>query len=200
MIQVDLHQKSGPKSGIVNNQKGQSTVEFALTLILFMAFTLFYFQLSMVMAFGNFAHYATFMSARALLSAGYDAMDQKDRSRLVIVKMLKKSEGQAGVDKFPSIARGFGGGGEVGGLSNDPPDNFQPHVRDFSWMQGVRYTFRSKVFVIPLAGMGSAGKADTRPTVNTLTLTSESWLGRETSYMECQNEMGKFSGLFDNGC
>lgn len=180
-------------------ESGQSTVEFALTLVLLLAFIFFYFQLTMIFAFGNFVHYATFMSARAYSSAGGDPSDQRDRAKLVIVRLLKRSEGQAGIDKFPSVAKGVGGS-DVGGFSVDAPPEYQADNRDYSWMQGVRYTFRSKLFIIPLAGMGPAGKKDLAPNVNSMTLTSESWLGREPSYMECQDEMARFSGLFDNGC
>jgi len=183
----------------LKDTQGQSTVEFALTLILFLAFTLFYFQLAMVLAFGNYAHYATFMAARSYLSAGANVGDQRERAKDVIVRMLKRSVGQAGIDKFPSIARGFGGS-EVGGLNMDSPSDFRTADRDYSWLQGVRYTFRSRLFMIPLAGFSKAGRADLQPSVNSLTLTSESWLGREPTYSECQNEMKVFSGLFDNGC
>ncbi len=178
------------------NKRGQSTVEFALTLIMMLSFLLFFFQLSMVFAFGNYVHYATFMSARAYLAAGSDPGDQKSRAREVIVRMLKKSVGQAGVDKFPSIARGIGGG-DPGGFQVDSPTEYKPTDIHFSWMQGVRYTFRSKIFLIPL---GRPRKKGTENSLNSITLTSESWLGREPSDAECRDEMGKKLWFFDNGC
>ena len=180
------------------NEVGQSTVEFALTLMLLLAFVFFFFQLTMVSAFGNFAHYATFMAARAYLSAGADRQDQRERAKDVIIKLLKKSAGQAGIDRFPSIAKGFRGS-EIGGLDLDPPGQFNPTDRNFSWLEGVRYTFRSKLFLIPLAGLG---RSEGGPAANFLTLTSESWLGREPSFEECKVDLEKTSGLvfFDNGC
>jgi hypothetical protein len=183
------------------DSKGQSTIEFALTLILLMAFMLFYFQLTLVLSFGNYVQYATFMSARAYLSAGPSREDQRTRARDVIVQMLKRSAGQSGVDKFPSIARGVGG--DPGGFEVDPPAEFNPTNRDFSWMQGVRYTFRSKLFLIPMAGTGQFGrqeKSSMGPQLNSLVLTSESWLGREPPDDECRNDMGKNAWFFDNGC
>lgn len=177
-------------------QQGQSTVEFALTLILFLAFILFYFQLSMIFAFGNYAHYATFMSARAMLSAGATKSDQVTRAKDVIILTLKKSAGQAGVDKFPMIAKGFGEG-EVGGLALDAPEQYKAGDRTFSWMQGVRYTFKGKLFLIPFGG--SSGKTPTGDTMNSISLTSESWLGREPSEEECRTYM-KNGWFFDNGC
>jgi hypothetical protein len=182
---------------ILSNRKGQSTVEFALTLIMLLAFLLFFFQLSMVFAFGNYVHYATFMSARAYLSSGSDIEDQKSRAREVIVRMLKKSVGQAGVDKFPSIARGIGGG-DPGGFQADPPSQYNPTDLHFSWMQGVRYTFRSKIFLIPLGRARKKKQAEND--LNSITLTSESWLGREPTDAECRNDMGKKAWFFDNGC
>lgn len=186
---------------ILKDQKGQSTVEFALTVILLLAFMLFYFQLSLVLSFGSYVQYATFMSARAYLSAGPSRADQVERAKYVIVQMLKKSQGQAGVDKFPWIARGFKGG-DPAGFEVDPPGNYNPTDRDFSWLQGVRYTFKSRLFVIPLAGTGSAGREERAgmSTINSLTLTSESWLGREPPDDECRNDMGKNGWSFDNGC
>jgi hypothetical protein len=190
-----------PKLSTSFNESGQSTVEFALTLILLLAFMLFYFQLSLVLSFGSYVQYATFMSARAYLSAGPSREDQATRARDVIVQMLKKSAGQSGMDKFPAIAKGFGQG-DPAGFNVDPPSQYNPTVRDFSWMQGVRYTFKSKLFMLPLAGSGSAGRQEkaSMSALNGLVLTSESWLGREPPDDECRNDMGKNAWFFDNGC
>ena len=177
------------------NESGQSTIEFALTLILLLDYVLFFFQLSMVFSFGKYVHYATFMSARAFFAAGPTEEDQKSRSKDVIVYMLKKSAGQAGVDKFPSIAKGVGGG-DPGGFQAGPASQYSPTDLHFSWMQGVRYTFKSKLFLLPLAGAG--GKASN--SVNSVTLTSESWLGREPTDSECRSDMGGKRWFFDNGC
>jgi len=182
----------------ISNNSGQSTVEFVLSFVLFFSFVLFYFQLCMVFAFGNFVHYATFMSARAYLAASSDRFDQRDRAREVLVSMVKKSVGQAGVDKFPSIARGFGQG-DPGGFQVDPPSQYEERDRALSWMQGDRYTFKSNLFMSPLAGLGKAGTTS-NDSLNSLTLTSESWLGREPADDECRGDMGKKKWIFDNGC
>lgn len=189
---------------LLRNDKGQSTIEFALTMILLIAFILFYFQLSMTFAFGNFVHYATFMSARAFLAAGPTYEDQKERARSVIVRMVKRGEGQAGTDRFPSLARGVGEG-DPRGVQMDPPAQFNIDDSDFSWMQGVRYTFRSKLILIPFAGTGRAGKPEAtgnspQKPGNSVTLTSESWLGREPDDDECRALLGKGGWAFDNGC
>ena len=178
------------------DEEGQSTVEFALTLVLLLSFVMFYIRLAFFMAYGNYVHYATFMAARAFESAGLSPDDQKERARQVIVRMLKKSSGQSGSDRFPTIAKAQGGGNtpgyEVGQggqfVSGDPA---------FSWMEGVRYTFRTRMFVFSPGGLGSTGGVDNSTEV---ILTSESWLGRDPTYLECQREMGRLTGIFDNGC
>ena len=181
------------------DQIGQSTLEFALTIILAIAFVLFFFQLTMIFRFGSYVHYATFMAARAYLSAGTDNEDQKTRAMNVMVRMVKKSEGVTGIDKFPSIAKGFGGS-DAPGIEIGPGSDFQEGTRTSSWMQGVRYTFKSRLFLIPLAG-SAKGSGNTRDAnVNSLTLTSESWLGKEPSEIDCKAAMNATGGAFDNGC
>jgi hypothetical protein len=169
---------------------GQATIEFALTMILFFSFFLFFLQLSLVMAYGNFVHYATFMSARAYLSAGPDQEDQQKRARDVIVQMLKKSAGASGVERFPFIAKGVGGT-DPGGFE------IMENGQGQSWLTGVRYTFKSKLMMIPMGGTRSSKGA-----INSVTLTSESFLGREPTTAECLEYLRKFGQgvLYDNGC
>ena len=112
---------------------GQGTVEFALAMTLMMAFVLFFFQLSLVFAFGNYAHYATFMSARALLSAGADPGDQETRAENVITLTLKKAN-SPGVERLPTIAKSQGGGA-VPGMDIDL-SNFGSDPTNYSWAQG----------------------------------------------------------------
>lgn len=198
---MDLESSSIQNSGLnrgqnkePSNQQGQSTIEFALVLIMLMAFVLFFIQLSFVFAYGNFVHYATFMSARAYLSSGIDRGDQVERARSVIVRLLKKSEGESGTERFPAIAKGEGGDdGVVKGLAIGTPQNFSKTDTSLSWQEGVRYTFRSRIFLMPLSG-----KKDSGP--SSLTLTSESWLGRETTTEECKEDLASKKGIFDNGC
>ena len=191
-MRVDCQNDTGLLKLKKKDEKGQSTVEFALTMILLMAYLLFFFQLSMIFGFGNFVHYATFMSARALLSSSSGLEDQKSRSRQVILAMVKKSAGEAGVDKFPSIAKGTGEGDPPGYqvVMGSPAGN-----SGSDWMIGVRYAFKSKLFMIPMGGPGKGSSS-----ANSVTLTSESFLGREPPDDECRSMMGKVKGLFDNGC
>lgn len=180
----------------LSNQAGQSTLEFALVLFLLMAFMLFYVQLALMMGYGNYAHYATFMAARAYLSAGTDPQDQTQRAQTVIVQMVKKGVGQEGVDRFPSIAQATGDG-DIKGVQIAPPSQFNATDKHFSWLQGVRYSFKSRLFLIPL-GTGSGAAASVSG--SSVTLKSESWLGREPTYQDCLGDIGAKLGIFDNGC
>jgi hypothetical protein len=179
----------------IRNEAGQSTLEFAMVLFLLMGLLLFYVQLALMMGYGNYAHYATFMAARAYLSAGPDQMDQTSRAASVMVRMVKRSN-QEGLDRFPSIAQADGEG-EPKGVQIAAPENFSPTNKEFSWLQGVRYSFKSRLFLIPL-GTGSSAAASKGASV--VKLKSESWLGREPSYVDCQGEMSEKKGIFDNGC
>lgn len=177
-------------------EAGQSTLEFALVLFLLMAFLLFYVQLALMMGYGNYAHYATFMAARAYLSAGPDEADQRQRAQNVIVRMVKKGQGQEGMDRFPSIAQAAGDGDPKGVQIGDGP-TFSASDKHLSWEQGVRYGFKSRLFLMPFGtGPGSAASVSS----SSVTLRSESWLGREPAYNDCQGDMATKLGIFDNGC
>lgn len=175
-----------------NSESGQSTVEFALTMILISGFMFLFFQLSLLMGFGSYIQYATFMAARAYLAAGPTADDQQERARTVIEQMLRSG----GQDRLPTIAKGDGAsGGGIPGLSFDAPQ-FNAKDRNFSWLQGIRYDFKGRVLLMPI-GTGSA----TKPGAASLSLTSESYLGRETSAEACRAEMqNRGGGIYDNGC
>lgn len=174
--------------------QGQSTIEFALTITLFLTFTFFFLQLGLVFAFGNYVQYATFMAARSYLSAGPDSQDQEQRARYVIGTMLKRSAFQTRTDKFPSIAKGYGGDGEFPGLLVGRGSMYQENNDDTLWMTGVQYTFSGKLFPVPL------GRSSNGTSLTSLQLTSESWLGRDPTDSECTSAMEKIKGSIDNGC
>lgn len=197
-----------------SGERGQSTLEFALSMTLVIAFLLFFFQLSMIFAYGSYVHYATFMAARARLSAGPDPGDQDVRTRNVLAQMLKASAGSSGQDRFSMIGQAYGGGqnSDLSGVDVDPSP-FDPNNKLYSWLQGVRYTFKSRLFLMPFAtanpaqafqNQGPQGQAAVG--VNQVVLKSESFLGRETSDQECASGMRtQWNGLgkeafFDNGC
>lgn len=174
-------------------ESGQSTVEFALTLVLLMSIILFFLQLTLIFGYGNYVHYATFMAARAYLSSGPDQDDQATRAKDVLNQMLTQGGQDGGAARWGFIGQGTGGTDPIGaeiGASQNPP--FSATDRNLSWLQGVRYTFRSRLFVLPM------GRANAASSANILTLTSESWLGREPSFSECTQDMAGRD--YDNGC
>lgn len=174
------------------NRLGQSTVEFALSLLVIMGVVIFTFQLAMTFAVGNLFHYGTFMAARALLSAGSDPDEQLSRARQVLARTVKRSEFQEGVDRFSTLAKGDGGSDAVmKGASLGAGPQFDRQTATLSWMEGVRYSFRSRLSLIPLQRGAEA---------NSVSLTSESWLGREPTSSECLQEMAAQGGRIDNGC
>ena len=175
-------------------EKGQSTIEFALTMALLMGFVLFFVHLAFLFAYGNLVHYATFMSARAYLSAGEEPDGQVKRAQTVIIRLLKRSESNPGVEKYQFVAKGVEGE-EIPGMYYSPKSPYAPKDPDFSWLQGIRYKFRASLPMVPLSN-GNGG-------ANSLTLTSESWLGREKTRVEVNSWMMKLPGggriLEDNG-
>lgn len=188
-----------------NSPSGQSTVEFALTSIFLLMFILFFIQLSLVFAYGNYVHYATFMSARALLSAGPDEKDQVSRARQILILMLKQGQDSPDQDRWPALGQAGSGPDQLKGATigeyrgNSPRLQFSREVKSKSWLEGVRYNFRSRLFLIP-----TAGRQD--PDAGLLDLTSESFLLRESSYDECIQDFADRIGpvgeqsAIDNGC
>lgn len=173
---------------------GQTTVEFALTLLMAMAVVFFYIQLCLVLAWSSYVQYATFMSARAYYAATKTPDDQQARAEEVLAKMVKRGSQSKSTDRIPFIARGEGDG-DMKGAQIGPHEKFKADDRSFSWLEGVRYTFRSRIFMIPMGG----SEKDSR--VNSVTLTSESWLGREPTIDECVLDLEKFGrAVVDNGC
>ncbi len=176
------------------DEKGQSMIEFTLSIVLLFSVTFFVIQMSIVLAWGNYIHYATFMSARALLSAGPAEGDQRTRAEGVITQMLK-SRGNASKDRFAIAAKGEGGD-TVKGMTLVTPDIGAGGGVDLSWQTGVRYTFKSRLFPIPLAGGGSSGSGG----IGKVTLISESFLSRDPTSEECAAQMAEIGATWDNGC
>lgn len=178
-------------------QAGQSLIEFALAIFLVFGLLFFFIQLSLMLSWGNFVQYATFMSARAYLSGGTTPQDQEERAKDVLRRMVKKGN-LSSDDRFPMIARGYQGdsNGDIVGAAIGASQQFDSSNYDLSWMQGVRYTFRSRLFVLPIGRAGSPPSADAGQAI----LTSESWLGRDPTYQECLSAVQALKGQIDNGC
>ncbi len=180
------------KRTTVRSEAGQATIEFALVMIFFLSFFVFYVQLTLVFAWGSWIQYATFMSARAYLSAGPTEEEQRERASSVLAAMVKESATVRNRDRMPMVAKGVGEGDLTGGFigkgSSRPQD---------AWMEGVSYSFESKVFLIP---MGRLNRSARDSEANRLRLKSESWLGRHPDKSSCESFISSFLGVADNGC
>jgi hypothetical protein len=168
----------------IQSETGQATVEFALTLVLILGLTVFMFQFALFSAVGSYFQYATFMSARAYLSAENDRTDQMTRAEAVVIQTLKGGEGAGGTDRWPAVARGMGEGN---------PRGAEIGATSYGSREGVRYSFQGRMFMLPFLG--------STPNIG-FELVSESFLGREPSAPDCYQVLEERNGVayFDNGC
>jgi len=140
------------------------------------------------------------MSARAYQSGAANKTAQNEAAQSVIVSLLKKSAGLSGEERF-GIAQAVGGGTPNGAQIGDGV-NFSPTDDNFSWAQGVRYSFRGKMLVgVQIFGTSATqASAPERGNAGEVLLTSESWLGREPTIEECEAELRARNVSGDNGC
>ena len=187
-------------------QAGQVILEFVLVMLIIFSMLFFLVQVTLFLSFGNFVQYATFMSARAYQSAWPTKKLQREHAQNVLARTVKKSGGSLDRMSFAAVGiDGNGGGngssdlkgasiGEGEGFTGCPVDTDSGCDEALSWAEGVRYSFKGRVFTSPVA----PGRVSD-PAATDVILTSESWLGREPTYEECKK--GMISGaIFDNGC
>lgn len=195
---VNLRHRSGHSLG---HSQGQSTVEFAMTLGLLVSIILFFLQLSLVMAFGSYVHYATFMAARTYQSGASARSRQRERAAEIVTLLLKKGPGQEGIDRWPGLGTGIASGTTPAGATiGAGPQLAQNPVPSFSWQEGVRYTFRSRLLLMPFLRDDASAGGDP---ISSVDLTAESWLGREPTREECLESVAASTGgrgVVDNGC
>jgi len=166
-------------------EKGQATIEFTLVLILLLAFVFFFVQLSLVFGWASYIQYGTYLVARSFAAAGQTPSDMSARGEAVAAQMYSRD----GRPRAAFLAQDDGGGAN-GRPARDA--GFQENIRDYSWMEGVRYSFKSKVFLLPL------GRNQPKGDGNFLHLKSEAWLSREPADSECNGQMR--NNYYDNGC
>lgn len=217
----------------IKNQKGQTLIEFIMVMSMILTLVFMFVQLSYAIAWGHYVQYATFMSARALLSSGLTKDDQQTAAKSVLEKMVKASDGSdRDLLHFVSRAR-MGEKRDIQGAEPVPGAFIGAHPmaqnrgvdsRAFGWAEGVQYNFEVPLFLLPLVSWiaKSKGKAinmasgefDAPPVEwnGKLPFTSDSWLGREGTYDECEKDMQELSRdrgidradgndfLYDNGC
>ncbi len=174
-------------------ESGQATIEFVLVMVFLLGFVFFFVQLSLVFGWSNYLQYATYYSARTLVASRETPGEQKAAAQEVLELMVHKGGGP----RLPFVAR------DDKGLSvgESTSEGFSKTDRSSSWLEGARYSFKSKVFILPV------GKGELPGDEKYLHLTSETWLGREPSDSECRSEMatgasksGARTWEIDNGC
>ncbi|MGZ3692762.1 MAG: TadE/TadG family type IV pilus assembly protein [Bdellovibrionota bacterium] len=194
------------------DEAGQAIVEFLVVCAVIFTMIFLFVQIAWGIAYGHFAHYATFMAARAYLSAGIVRQDQEKRAGQVLGAMLKTTSG--GKDILPMVAKARGGGDRdakgaepvIGAMVGTHPEALaRPHNRAYSWAEGVQYNYDLNLFLLPIAGfMKNDGEGKTisggtpeNPTKGVewkgrIPMASDSFLGREPSTDECFQEMTNF--------
>lgn len=194
------------------NESGQAIIEFLIVMCVILTLIFMFVQISWSIAFGHYAHYATYMASRAYLSGGLTQQDQTDGATSILKSMLKKSTGE---DLLPFVGKARAGderdiqGAEpIKGafIGTHPEAQGKEHSRPFSWAEGVQYNFAVSIFLLPLASW--VKKEGTGKTIQTgsakdpnkaiefkgyIPFTSDSFLGREPSVDECFKEMSRIS-------
>ncbi|MCO5143537.1 MAG: pilus assembly protein [Oligoflexia bacterium] len=194
------------------SESGQAIIEFLIVSTLIITLMFVFIQVAWAIAFGHYAHYATYMASRSMLSGGVSRTDQTDAAEEVLRATLNNASGN---DLIKFLARSRGGderdasgpepitGTTVG---THPYAAGKENSRLYSWAEGVQYNFGVKMFLIPLAsfiakeGEGESIQAGTatepaKPIEwkGYLQFTSDAFLGRESTVDECQREMTRIS-------
>lgn len=212
-------------------ERGQAMIEFLVVIFIVITMIFLFVQVAWGIAFGHYVHYTTFIAARAYLSAGQTKTDQRDAAETILQKMLKQGGGK---DLFAFIAKARGadtrdaqGPEPITGamVGTHPTASGKEKSRAYSWAEGVQYNYALNLFLLPLSGSiakegygeSITGGPPDNPTKaiewqGTIPFTSDSFLGREPTYEECNVEMtelgtrggiGRADGipfLEDNGC
>jgi hypothetical protein len=213
-----------------SGEEGQVIVEFVIVFSMIFTLIFLFVQVSWGIAWGHYTHYATFMAARAYLSAAPTKGEQFEAAGAVLRQMLKSG----GKDVFPFLAPSRGGGDRdatgaepvPGAMVGTHPEAIgKERSRLYAWAEGVQYNFNLRLFLLPISKMVSNdGQGETiRPGQGQdrgkaiewkgmIPFTSDAFLGRDPSVDECIVEMNRLStttginrgdnGVFieDNGC
>lgn len=186
----------------LRRKKGQSFIEFILAMFAFLTVTFMFVQVAISFGIQNYIQYATFMASRAYLSA-YNVGSQQKKAAETYMRAFLEPNGQVAFKGFATpVENGnsevpgvFIGGQKLAPIGSD-------NARTQNWMQGVTYTFKSRLYMIPIL------KSKTAAQGNSVELESQSWLGREPTEEDCRAYLGQRQNkhdikgelLVDNGC
>ena len=161
-------------------RSGQSVIEFIIISLTFFTFFFILAKSALNLSQGHYAHYATFMAARAYMAGNSDQNAQKGSAERTLVSFLGEEGRRYGLRPDEEAD----GAGPVPGSSVGPGPEFNATDANWRWQQGVTFSFVQRMYVMPLVGTVSARGRNGR-----VKLTSESWLGREISSEECKRFM-----------
>jgi len=154
----------------IQNRKGQSAVEFIIVCLVVFFFLLFFMSVSFVLILSQYMDYATFMAARTYKAAHGSPQEQREEAERV----------------FLSYANLVRGSGLVKRVSNLEFIKVDPQGRQHQ-SEGVRVQYDLDLFYLPpLFIRGPAPSSG-------ITLTSESFLGRDPNYDECTGFFRRFA-------
>lgn len=176
----------------LKDKKGQSAVEFIVVSVIVFFFLLFFLSLAFTLVLSQYMDYATFMAARTYKAAHSSPQNQRERARRVFLDYFEPVKANALVKSVSELQFITA---EPGGREHQS--------------EGVRVTYEVNLFYLPpLFAKDQIS--------STLTLTSESFLGRDPTNEECKNFFSDFanrigvnlrsgggdltSRMEDNGC
>ncbi len=162
----------------LKNQSGQAAVEFIIVSVVVFFFLFFYLSLCMAMVLSEYVEYATFMTARTYKSAYTNEASQERWARQVFNSYFYVN-GRVGEPKIPeTLLSGMDLSFDRGG------------PRQSSKTAGVRVSYQVPFFYIPPLFLPPPPGGNTAGS-NKLTLTTESYLGREPTLEEVKADFGK---------
>ena len=143
----------------LRNRKGQSAIEFIVVVVVILFFLLFFLSLSILLVVSDYLEFATFMSARTYKSMFSSQDAQENNARQVFNSYASRVQGIARDINLEFLDGGDGG----------------PQAA------GVRARYTIDLFYLPPLfipdGIPASG----------ITLSTETRLGRDSSYQECNN-------------
>lgn len=154
----------------LNNEDGQSTIEFLITFVFIIGFVVMFVKTALLYTNGYLVHYATFMASRAYMVADLNARDSgtnDNAGRRTAQEVFDSYKVKDFIPGFSSTLQ-----------FNDPDDAGGDFEKNLYIGPYVQFTDN---FVIP----GSVGGN------KTLTMRSESFLGREPTRTECLARIAK---------
>ena len=172
----------------LKNRKGQTAVEFMMISLVVFFFLIFFLSLSFVLVLSQYMDYATFMAARTYKAAHGDRGSQVSKAQEVFEAYVEPFRVSGLIRNVSSLQFTKINTGDRANLS-----------------EGIRVNYDLNLFYLP--PLFAKNKVD-----SVISLTSESFLGRDPNFDECIGFFKEFtsrlgidvrdlvSRMEDNGC